>query len=136
MNNLNIENRLIRITSDNEAKMISTTKKIGLELNLQEFQHYCCTAHILNLIVKAALSTGIIPESVKKLRTFISIIRNSPKQMNKLKEYFKIENAPFKMLLPDYTTKWNYTYYIIDRALEIKGFLVHLISNLLLLTNN
>jgi len=114
MNNLNIENRLIRITSDNEAKMISTTKKIGLELNLQEFQHYCCTAHILNLIVKAALSTGIIPESVKKLRTFISIIRNSPKQMNKLKEYFKIENAPFKMPLSDCTTRWNYTYYMIN----------------------
>ena len=90
MNNLNIENRLIGITNDNEAKMISATKRIGLELNLQEFQHYRCTAHVLNLIVEAVLSTGIISEPVKKLKTFISIIRNSPKQMNKLKEYFKI----------------------------------------------
>ena len=90
----------------------------------------------MNLIVEAAFLTSIIPEPVKKLRTFISIVRNSPKQMDKLKEYFKIENAPFKMLLPNCTTRWNYTYYMIDQALEIKGFLVHLVSNLLSLTNN
>jgi len=105
MNNLNIRNRLIEITSDNEAKMISTTKRIGLELNLQEFQHYRYIAHVLNLIVEVALSTGIISEPVKKLRTFISIVRNSPKQMDKLKEYFKIENTPFKMPLSDCTTR-------------------------------
>jgi len=80
MNNLNIGNYLIGITSDNEAKMISATKRIGLKLNLQEFQHYCCITHVLNLIVEAALSTDIISELVKKLKTFISIIRNSPKQ--------------------------------------------------------
>ena len=40
------------------------------------------------------------------------------------------------MPLSDCTTRWNYTYYMIDRALEIKGFLVHLVSNLLSLTNN
>jgi len=136
MNNLNIENLLIGITSDNEAKMISATKRIGLKLNLQEFQHYCYTAHVLNLIVEAAFSTGIISELIKKLRTFISIVRNSPKQIDKLKEYFKIENALFKIPLPDCITKWNYTYYMIDRALEIKGFLIYLVSNLLSLTNN
>jgi len=90
----------------------------------------------LNLIVEVALSTGIISESVKKLRIFISIVRNSSKQMDKLKEYFKIENVPFKMPLSDCITRWNYIYYMIDRALKIKGFLVHLISNLLSLTNN
>jgi len=94
MNNLNIENRLIGITNDNEAKMISATKRIGLELNLQEFQYYHYTAHILNLIVEAALSIGIISELVKKLKTFISIVRNSPKQMDKLKSILKL-----KMLL-------------------------------------
>src|SRR6266542_4404063 len=129
MNNLNIGNHLIGITSDNEAKMISTTKRIGLELNLQEFQYYHYTAHVLNLIVEVALSTGIISELVKKLRTFISIVRNSPKQMDKLKEYFKIKNVPFKMPLSDCTTRWNYTYYMIDQALEIKGFLIHLVLN-------
>ena len=37
MNNLNIGNCLIGIISDNEVKMISATKRIGLKLNLQEF---------------------------------------------------------------------------------------------------
>jgi len=94
MNNLNIGNHLIGIISDNEAKMIFATKRIGLKLNLQEFQHYCCITHVLNLIVEAALSTDIISELVKKLKTFISIVRNSPKQMDKLKSILKL-----KMLL-------------------------------------
>ncbi len=136
VNNLNIANRLIGITSDNEAKMIAATKKIGIELDLQGFQHYRCAAHVLNLVVEAALSAGVIPEPLKKLRIFISIIRHSSKQMDKLKEYFRIEGIPFKMPLPDNTTRWNYTYYMIDRALEIKALLVHLVPNLQSLTNN
>src|SRR6266540_7099791 len=136
VNNLNIANHLIEITSNNEAKMIAATKKIGIELDLQGFQHYHCAAHVLNLVVEAALLAGVIPEPLKKLRIFISIIRHSSKQMDKLKEYFRIEGIPFKMPLPDNTTRWNYTYYMIDRALEIKALLVHLVSNLQLLTNN
>ena len=136
LNDLNMSNRLLGITSDNEAKMIAATKKIGLDLNLQEFQHYRYAAHVLNLAVQAALSVGTIPESLKKLRAFISIIRHSPKQIDKLKEYFRIEEIAFKMPLPDNTTRWNYTYYMIKRALKIKVLLVHLVSNLPLLTNN
>jgi hypothetical protein len=56
--------------------------------------------------------------------------------MDKLKEYFQIEDVKFKAPLPDCTTRWNYTYYIIDRALEIKPFLVHLKSGLKTLEDN
>jgi len=79
VNNLNIANHLIEITSNNEAKMIAATKKIGIELDLQGFQHYHCAAHILNLIVEAVLLVSIILEPLKKLRIFISIIRHSSK---------------------------------------------------------
>src|SRR6266498_5272256 len=67
VNNLNIANRLIGITSDNEVKMIADTKKIGIELDLQRFQHYRYAVHVLNLVVEAALSAGVIPELLKKL---------------------------------------------------------------------
>ncbi len=92
--------------------------------------------HILNLVVKAAFSAGVILKLLKKLRIFISIIRHSSKQMDKLKEYFRIEGIPFKMPLLDNTIRWNYTYYMIDKALEIKALLVHLILNLQSLINN
>ncbi|GBB83554.1 hypothetical protein RclHR1_10250005 [Rhizophagus clarus] len=85
---LKIENRYIGITSDNEVKMLAATREIKITLNLSEFHHYRCSAHILNLVVGVAFNTNIISESVKKLRTFISIVRNSPKQIDKLKEYF------------------------------------------------
>ena len=104
-NKLNITNRLIGITTDNEAKMIAATCKVKESLELSGFKHYRCIAHILNLIVKAALETNFIPISIKKLRIFISTIRNSPKQMDKLKEYFRIDHVPFKTPLPDVITR-------------------------------
>ena len=135
-NKLNITNRLIGITTDNEAKMIAATRKVKESLELSGFKHYRCIAHILNLIVKAALETNFILISIKKLRTFISTIRNSPKQMDKLKEYFRIDRVPFKTPLPDVITRWNSTYYMLERAVEIKPFLSHLVTNLPNLTNN
>src|SRR4051794_7742675 len=56
--------------------------------------------------------------------------------MDKLKEYFRIEDIKFKVPLPDCTTRWNYTFYMIDWALEIKPFLANLKSNLKTLTDN
>ncbi|CAI2177555.1 14628_t:CDS:2 [Funneliformis geosporum] len=90
--------------------------------------HYRCMAHVLNLIVGAAFEANVIPLPVKKLRTFINMIRNSPKQMNKLKEYFRIESIDFKTPLPDITTRWNFTYFMIERASEIKPLLAYLVS--------
>ncbi|GBC48818.1 zinc finger BED domain-containing protein RICESLEEPER 2-like [Rhizophagus irregularis DAOM 181602=DAOM 197198] len=135
-NEFQVTNQLIGITSDNEAKMIAATRQIKETLELSTFQHYRCAAHILNLVVSAALEIHIIPQSVKKLRNFISTVRNSPKQMDKLKEYFRVEDIDFKTPLPDIVTRWNYTYYMIERALEIKPLLAHLVSNLQTLTNN
>ncbi len=56
--------------------------------------------------------------------------------MNKLKEYFKIKDTIFQILFFNYIIRQNYKYYMIDRALEIKAFLMYLVSNLLSLTNN
>ena len=128
-NEFQITNHLIGITSDNEAKMIAATRYIKESLESPTFQHYRCIAHVLNLVVGAALEINIIPQSIKKLCNFISTVRNSPKQMDKLKEFFRIENTDFKVPLPDIATRWNYTFYMIERALEIKHFLVHLTSN-------
>ncbi|GBB90654.1 hypothetical protein RclHR1_01770002 [Rhizophagus clarus] len=68
--------------------MLAATRQIKDTLNLSEFHHYRYAAHILNLAIEAALNSSIIPDCVKKLRIFISTIRNSPKQMDKLKEFF------------------------------------------------
>src|SRR5579859_4485821 len=136
LSELNIANRLIGITTDNKAKMIAATKQIGTTLNLPGFHHYRCIAHILNLVVEAALDASIVPEPIKKLRIFISTVRNSPKQMDKLKEYFQVEGVNFKVPLPDCVTRWNYTYFMIDRAIEIKPLLSHLVSSLPTLNNN
>ena len=116
--------------------MLAAIHKIKENLKIPIFRHYCCTAHILNLVVKVALETNNISIIIKKLHTFISTVRNSPKQMDKLKDYFRINRIPFKAPLSDIITCWNYTYYKIERAIEIKSFLNHLVANNSVLTNN
>ena len=132
-NEFRITNRLMGITSDNESKMIAATRLIKEDLESPVFKHYRCAAHILNLVVGAALEANNIPQPIKKLRNFISVVRHSSKQMDKLKEYFRIDDVDFNS---DVTTRWNYTYYMIERALEIKTFLIHLVPNLQVLTDN
>ena len=59
--------------------MITATRQIKSSLELPILQHYRCTAHVLNLIVRAAFEANVIPLSIKKLHIFINIIRNSSK---------------------------------------------------------
>ncbi|CAI2190567.1 12067_t:CDS:2, partial [Funneliformis geosporum] len=108
-NELQVADKLIGITTDNETKMI---------------------------VVTPAFEANVIPLPVKKLCIFINMIRNFPKQMDKLKKYFRIEDIDFKTPLPDITTRWNFTYFMIERASEIKPLLAHLVSSCLTLTNN
>ena len=97
----------------------------------------CALKSILS-ILKYSFNLSICLEEcltiLIKLHNFISIVKNSSKQMDKLKEYFRIDNVDFKAPLPDIITRWNYTYYMIERALEIKPFLIHLVSGLPTLT--
>ena len=65
---LNLSSQLIGITTDNEAKMLAAVRKIKENLEIPMFRHYHCTAHILNLVVKAALETNNISIIIKKLR--------------------------------------------------------------------
>ena len=68
--------------------MIARVRLIKENLESSVFQHYRCTAYILNLVVGAVFEANIILKVVKKLCNFISIVRNSSKQIDKLKEYF------------------------------------------------
>src|SRR5262245_19789499 len=61
----NITSRLIGITTDNEAKMLAAVRKVKENLELPIFQHYHCTAHVLNLVVKAGLETNHISTLIK-----------------------------------------------------------------------
>ena len=60
---MQIEDKIIAITTDNGANMVAGCKK--LDNQITELVHYRCAAHILNLAVNEGLLT--LKSSIKKL---------------------------------------------------------------------
>ncbi|CAG8523104.1 28671_t:CDS:1, partial [Gigaspora margarita] len=67
-----IETKVIALTTDNGSNMISAANFLQDKLILNDFCHYRCIAHILNLIVLAGLDLIEVP--IKKLRKLIKTI--------------------------------------------------------------
>jgi hypothetical protein len=109
-----IETKIIVLTTDNGANMISATNFLQDKLNLNDFCHYRCIAHILNLVVLAGLN--LLEHSIKKLRKLIKTIRKSAKIFEDLKNIITLDNRPFLTLILDCKTRWNSTYHMLKRA--------------------
>ncbi|CAG8847691.1 2330_t:CDS:2, partial [Gigaspora margarita] len=102
-----IETKFIALTTDNGSNMIS-------KLILNDFCHYRCIAHILNLIVLAGLNLIEVP--IKKLRKLIKTICKSPKIFEDLKNIIILNGKSFLAPTLDCKTRWNSTYHMVKRA--------------------
>ncbi len=83
------------------------------ELDNETFQHYRCSAHILNLAAQQGIE--IIDEEVVKVRKLMKKIKNSPQRCDRLRELCSIENLEYYKLQLDVDTRWNSTYYMITK---------------------
>jgi hypothetical protein len=77
-----------------------------------EVKQFRCFAHVLNLAAQAAL--GIIRPEIDELREFIKEIRNSG---TKSEVFLKFSN---KVLILDCRTRWNSTFEMLVRVIELK----------------
>ena len=87
-----------------------------------DFLHVRCCAHILNLIVCEGLKE--IEESIIRVRNIVKYVRSSPSRMEKFKECVKKECIEWSTTpCLDVATRWNFTYFMLERALQYeKGF--------------
>src|SRR3954447_17549090 len=119
---MHLEDKVIAITTDNGSNMISGCKKLVDLFNpsneITGLTHYRCAAHILNLAVNDGLSTS--QSSIKKLRKFIKKVRESALFIDDLKHIFQSDNKAFLRPQLDIKTRWNSTFEMINRAIEIK----------------
>ncbi len=111
----NLLEKTLALTTDNESAMIVCgriiTEELISELNNQAFQHYRCSAHILNLAAQQEIE--IIDEEVVKVRNIMKKIKNSPRRCDRLRELCSIENLQYYKLQLDVETRWNSTYYML-----------------------
>ena len=119
----NISDRVISITTDNGSNMLACGRDLACELegcffNLT-FSHKRCAAHIINIAVKAGMKH--IDTSIVKLRKFVIKIRNSQILLNDLKSICSIKNQKFLMPIQDVETRWNATFQMIERQITIRS---------------
>lgn len=107
-----LENKVLLAVSDNAANI---KKAIKEEL---QWRHFGCYAHTLNLIVKDALKA--VEPIITKVRTLVAHFKRSSSATQKLKEVQKqLGKDPLK-LLQDVVTRWNSTFYMIQRILQME----------------
>ena len=107
-----ISEKVIALVTDNAANAVAAARITG-------WTHIPCFAHTLNLIVKGAL--GADPSLValkKKCKDIVTFFHHSCKASDKLREVQKQLEIPEKRLIQDVDTRWNSTFYMLERILE------------------
>ncbi|KAL6509187.1 hypothetical protein OROGR_022497 [Orobanche gracilis] len=130
-----IENKIFSITVDNASSNDKMQDYLKQKLNRTnslvlhgEFFHIRCAAHVLNLIVKNELA--MIEHCVVKIRESVKYVKWS--ESRKKSFYVSVKNSNIKetkALWLDVSTRWNSTYYMLDRALLYRDAFVDLSSS-------
>lgn len=105
-------NKIKFSVSDNAYNIKNALTTLG-------FKHMGCFAHTMNLIVQSALT--LEEDLLSKVKTIVTYFRKSTVANNALKTY-QINNGikEPKKLIQDIQTKWNSTYYMICRFVELE----------------
>src|SRR4051812_46121456 len=106
------------MTTDNASNMVSCARHLSGKFKQNDFIHYRCVVHILNLIVLAGLD--VVKEHIKKLRKLMKVIKKSSIILEELENLSKLSKKRFLRPIINIKTCWNSTYKMINRACILK----------------
>ncbi len=98
------------VVSDNAANMVKA---------LTEYGHIRCMSHTLHLVVIKALEKDrVVTSLLSKARSISGHVHRSSKASNRLHELQTQLNLPQHTLITDVKTRWNYTFYMLQRLVD------------------
>lgn len=107
-----LEKKILIVISDNAANI---KKAIKEDLKLK---HFGCFAHTINLIAQDALTYGC--DILDKVKAVVSFFKRSTVAASKLIEQQKLLQRESKKLIQEVATRWNSSYYMIERFIELE----------------
>ncbi len=110
-----ISDKIVGVVSDNEpTNAFDLLNKPGIR----------CAAHLLNLCARDALSDVFVEKILTKCRPLVGHFKRSGLAMSKIREIQRRLKMPIHKFTQEVPTRWNSTYYIIDRLYEQKESIV------------
>lgn len=126
LDEFNISNKIIALTTDNESAMLVCGEEIASTLDLEfsdmVFSHYRCAAHVLNLGAKKGLK--LVNESIDKTRKLMKTIKNSTRLCDSLRILCNLKKIKYLKPILDCDTHWNSTFYMLRRLKELEPALI------------
>lgn len=112
----NLDQKILMVISDNAANI---RKAIKDDLKLK---HFGCYAHTINLVAQDALKGQNLSDLIGKAKTIVAFFKRSTSAMAKLNEQQKRINPDSipKKLIQEVATRWNSTYFLLERFVELE----------------
>ncbi|XP_073488938.1 E3 SUMO-protein ligase ZBED1-like [Aquarana catesbeiana] len=107
--------KIIAIVHDNGANIVAAAKIL---MDTHGWASIRCTGHTLQLVISAALKNSGIERAVSAARGLVEHFKKSELASSKLKEKQKQMGTSDHKLLQDVSTRWNSTYYMVERLIE------------------
>lgn len=120
------KDKVIGIVTDSGANMVAAAQ------TLLPNKHIPCFAHKLNLVTNAALSLPCIKGTITKVRDIVKFIKNSVINSDMLRKIQLESNIPegnIKKVILDVKTRWNSTFYMVQRFLELLPVINQILLN-------
>lgn len=115
----NITDKICCIVTDNARNMVAA-------IGQTDYSHIPCIAHCLQLSILAGLKAADSSPLVAKCRHLVGHFKHSSANTSELKSSHSSVSSPkddviFHKLQQDVATRWNSTYMMLARLLEVKG---------------
>ena len=96
-------------------KLLSTRLSKDLQV---DFNIIRCGAHTIALVVNAGMKK--LQPVIDKVRVFVIEIRRSPKKEQELLDFAMKLQVKYKKLIRDVKTRWNSTFDMLKRAVQLR----------------
>jgi len=119
-----ISDKIVGIAIDNAANQVLSIKLLG-------YKFIRCCAHTIQLAIKDGLNEcQRVQEVLKKFERIVKKFKKSAPCLKTLHSVQKSMNEPLYSLLQNVKTRWNSSFYMIERLVQIKSCVILTLSKI------